>query len=675
MTIDSILNVRPTSILKRIDIILNPPFSFLQRAYVKLRLVKSWRLSKIDLVLEKQQSMRATIIILLLIAFQQKSYSCSWSPVSFCETIQTYETSNINSVIVSGVVTQSDADGVDLEVIELLEGVETRTTLRVWDGTDFDCNGFHSMAAGDWLKLGDNVVIILPLIDSIENSWEKLGDYRMPFPWGSNPILRINDGLVEGFIQGNIFSEDLIWELPYNYLVNEFLGNGICNIVLPNLNVRFFHDENKNGSQDLDENNLPIGAISIPGLGQYENFKHSGIFFYMPEGPLTINFVDTFSDDWTIDEDDDNTFEIEVRPDGASVLKIGLIPTREFTYPAYSINGPNFRCGEEIPFLINVTNEGTVPTSGSFWLQMDARLETYVFEEEPDYVNEAEGIFGWDYEQLHAYESLTIALTITAPLITDPDQLSEIFILKMTDDINGPRDNFFCHEIELRCAFDPNDKQAFPVREDKLALISAPLTYTIRFQNTGNDYAKDVVITDTLDSNLDLTTFKLVSSSHLRDLTISSNDGYDKKFEFTNIFLPDSISDEPNSHGYITFTISAKEDISPDTQIDNTASIYFDFNPAIVTNTVNRTMVESFPTNYTKNIQVLDVQFYPNPAMDFITFNLELEEILIYDLSGRLIQSEAKVSQLPISHLDEGMYLMQISDGKQSTTKKMVVVR
>lgn len=613
--------------------------------------------------------MRTILLFLAIVAFQHNSYSCSWGQISFCNTVQHFDSLQ-NITIVSGVVTSADNDGVDFEVKEVLGGVESRTTLRIWDGTDFDCNGLHSMAANDFLKVGDSLVIMLPMIDDIENPWDQIGDYRMPWPWGSSPFLYIRDGNVVGPIVGDYYQDHSIVELRYEYFVQEFLGSGICDLDLPNLVVTFFHDKDEDGRRDFDENYLPLGNISLPNLGQFDNIKHSGISLYVPEGLLTVTYEQGFSD-WV--SSTQNTFEVDIR-DFTRQLKIGLVPTQDYSNIVYDITNRNFRCGETVPFGITVTNEGTVNSSGIFWLEMDERLDTYVFEEEPDYVDTATGLFGWDYEELGPYESVLIPFNITAPIIDDPNQLNEIYVLKITDDINSSRESQ-CFEVELRCAFDPNDKQAFPIRSDRLALIDAPLRYTIRFQNTGNDYAKDVVVTDTLDEGLDLSTFKLVSTSHLRQLSISSNGGYDKKFEFTNIFLPDSITDEPNSHGHITFTISPKADISPEYIIDNNASIYFDFNPAILTNTVSRIMVDSFPVNSLVEIGNLDVEYYPNPTSNLINFSQQVSKVTFFDLTGREVKSAVEVAQLDVSDLEEGTYLMVLSDGKNSSTKRIAVLR
>ncbi len=617
--------------------------------------------------------MRTLLLFLSVLVIQQTANCCSWDYWSFCRTVENFESRYNNTTIVTGVVVSADDDGVDFEIIDVLAGVETRSTVRIWDGTDFDCNGLHSMAVSDFLRVGDRIVINMPLIDQIENPWDVIGDYRMPMPWGLNPILRIVDGMVTGLIVGYYNQDSALWEMGYDYFVDELLNSGICELDFPNVNVSFFYDKDLDGIRDYNENFLPIGAIETSNLGDFQNFKRTGIFLYAPLGPMTITYDPSYNSDWTTSTE--SFFELEVDSIFTPNVRIGLTPTAEYSRMVYNLTHERFRCGEDISFEFSITNEGTVPQSGTFWVQIDSRIEKIVFEEDPAYIDLDNGVFGWDYEELDAYETLRIPAQVTAPLIEDPDEVGEIYVFKMGEEFDSSREPLACHEVELRCAFDPNDKQVFPLREDKLALISAPLKYTIRFQNTGNDYARNVVVTDTLDERLDLSTFKLLSTSHPRNLTISSNEGYDKKFDFNNIFLADSISDEPNSHGYITFSISVKPDMPVETEIDNTASIYFDFNPAIVTNTVQSIMVDSFPTNSLVNIENMDVSFYPNPAMDELVFSEEVEEVFLYDLSGRLVKRAGPTSLLKITDVDEGMYMMVLRKAKQRVTRRVVVMR
>ena len=133
-------------------------------------------------------------------------------------------------------------------------------------------------------------------------------------------------------------------------------------------------------------------------------------------------------------------------------------------------------------------------------------------------------------------------------------------------------------------SFDPNDKSVVPDRIDLSPGASNPddLFYHINFQNTGTASAINIVIEDEIDPNLDLSTLQMIGASHnyvmiINDRTIS--------WQFLNINLPDSNTNEALSHGWIEYTIEPLPGLPAGTVISNEASIFFDFNEPIVTNT------------------------------------------------------------------------------------------
>jgi uncharacterized repeat protein (TIGR01451 family) len=148
---------------------------------------------------------------------------------------------------------------------------------------------------------------------------------------------------------------------------------------------------------------------------------------------------------------------------------------------------------------------------------------------------------------------------------------------------------------ELRASYDPNDKQVTPSGTGLFGAIdsnsSLPMTYTIRFQNTGNDTAIIVVIRDTLSSHLDIPSISTTANTHA--YTFQVLNGGIAEWTFSNIMLVDSATNEPLSKGSISYTINQKPNLAYGTQIKNKALIYFDFNAPIITNTVLNTIKTS----------------------------------------------------------------------------------
>ncbi len=139
--------------------------------------------------------------------------------------------------------------------------------------------------------------------------------------------------------------------------------------------------------------------------------------------------------------------------------------------------------------------------------------------------------------------------------------------------------------VTVQNSYDPNDKIPLAGTPTHIGLDST-LKYQIRFQNTGNDLAYNIVIRDTLSPHLEPLSFQPGASSHPCRWEVGDNGTL--KFIFEDILLPDSASNEPGSHGFVQFKIRQRPSLARNTPIENRAGIYFDFNPPILTNTTHQ---------------------------------------------------------------------------------------
>ncbi|MBK8599583.1 MAG: hypothetical protein IPN80_02655 [Flavobacterium sp.] len=158
-------------------------------------------------------------------------------------------------------------------------------------------------------------------------------------------------------------------------------------------------------------------------------------------------------------------------------------------------------------------------------------------------------------------------------------------------------------------SYDPNDKtekHGGRISLDEFA-DNPSLTYTIQFENTGTANAEFVRIEDELDAQLDLSSVMMISSSHPFNMRKINNKLI---WNFYDINLPPTISDPILSHGFVQFKVKPVSGFSVGTIIPNTADIYFDYNPAIVTNTFETEFVETLSANSFTNT----ITIYPNPA-------------------------------------------------------------
>lgn len=160
---------------------------------------------------------------------------------------------------------------------------------------------------------------------------------------------------------------------------------------------------------------------------------------------------------------------------------------------------------------------------------------------------------------------------------------------------------------------DPNDKQVWTAdgtnADGPINQSDSLLRYLVRFQNTGNDTAFNIFILDTLDSHLDISSLYVEAASHPYQVLFTDSTGHHVKFLFENILLPDSNRNEPKSHGYIQYTIRQPGNLASGVEIRNTASIYFDFNAPVITNTVVSTVCPAFATSFSTTGMAPTVNF------------------------------------------------------------------
>lgn len=236
----------------------------------------------------------------------------------------------------------------------------------------------------------------------------------------------------------------------------------------------------------------------------------------------------------------------------------------------------------------------------------------------------------------------------------------------------------------VRASYDPNDKTGFPMGlgTPHDILPNQQLQYMIRFQNTGTDTAFTVLVRDTLDVDLDIFSVTAGVASH--SYTFRMYGPRVLEWRFDNILLPDSTTNEPGSHGFLTFTVNQKKNLPNGTTILNEADIYFDFNAPVITNTTLHTintMENSIPLNLksdTKN-QTSIIKTYPNPNTGH--FKLEMgemtdsTEVIITNVVGQKVghYSLNNTSQADLFiNGESGVYFLKITSGNKIANVKVV---
>ncbi|MBK9337780.1 MAG: hypothetical protein IPM98_14975 [Lewinellaceae bacterium] len=263
-------------------------------------------------------------------------------------------------------------------------------------------------------------------------------------------------------------------------------------------------------------------------------------------------------------------------------------------------------------------------------------------------------------------------------------QFSVGFVNQFPADDNNPWVDIDC--TENVGSYDPNDKQGFPVGYGAAHQIEpgTDIEYLIRFQNTGTDTAFTVVIRDTLSPWLDPASVRPGASSHA--YTFDFYGDRNIKFTFDNILLPDSSTNLDGSQGFVSFRIAQKTDVPLQTDILNSAAIFFDFNEPVITNTTVHRIGRNFVTvsAWQPFRSGLELRVLPNPVAESALFELRGMEGLqdwqveLRDATGRSVQTATASGtqwRFERGDLPAGLYLLQVRANGQLLGSGKVLLR
>ncbi len=271
-------------------------------------------------------------------------------------------------------------------------------------------------------------------------------------------------------------------------------------------------------------------------------------------------------------------------------LKVNMISPWGFrpnTYGTLIVDGYNETCNP-VPGNLKVVLDPLLTYSGAVPLPDNITGDTLI----------------WNFNNL-TYDSLHIKPHIT--VLTNPgtavgDTVCNMAFIEPLQNDFGSNNNFTQVCTPILNSYDPNGISVSPAGLcGGYVASNQKLTYMIQFQNTGNAEAVDVNLKDSIDVNLDLSTVNVVASSHHFILEVLP--GNVLSFNFNNIHLADSTTNEPESHGYVIFEILPNAGIPNNTMIINKAAIYFDHNIPVITNTVSNIFSQVMPPIISTNTQ------------------------------------------------------------------------
>ena len=435
-----------------------------------------------------------------------------------------------------------------------------------------------------------------------------------------------------------------------------------------------FYDYDQNGVKDSIDFGIENQVVQISPGEQLILTDELGYAFFI--GDLTEEYHVSWQeeDGWSLTSDS-SSYSVTLPDDTITIYQFAIFPNEVIHEVVPHITGFQTNCVQSSIYFLSYTNTGTVAENGMVELIYDPILTlnaTLPF---------ADLILGdtlrWEFENLLPGSSEDIAIQFaTIGPVGWLDSLSLAANVYLEDQSSSITDTFSTtYSTIILCSSDPNDKQVQPpgIGEEMLTLWGETLVYTVRFQNVGNFPAFNVVILDTIDANLDLSTLRIIHHSHPMQTMIDVV-SREVEFFFPDIQLPDSISDPLESNGFVTYSIEAQEGIEVETVVHNTAHIIFDLNEGISTNTTTNTLVEAIGNEIpTAVIDIGEEQWkagvFPNPWKERAFFILEgasslQYDLILVDLNGRVVASwnnrTDRITALETVGLPDGIYFLKI---------------
>lgn len=337
-----------------------------------------------------------------------------------------------------------------------------------------------------------------------------------------------------------------------------------------------------------------------------------------------------------------------------------------------------FKAGFENTLLLQAKNVGTQKATGALKFAFNGPLNVLQFDPQPDAMSGDTAL--WYFTDLKPARLLKVKATVAAAVVPPG---TPYLLWAATQNNAGDvdeSDNTKTLQGEVLASYDPNDKSVSTDEIPLSDLETAELEYTIRFQNLGNAPTDFIVVRDTLSAALDPASVKLLAFSH--PCTWRIEEGHILVFTFSPIMLSAAVTDEVNSHGFVKFAVRLADHLSPGDVIANTAHIYFDFNPAIVTNTVT-SQVQTVSVSFVPLQTGQQLLATPNPSADIVRLSLlsqtEVEkesQLNIFDTQGKMQWAQSvtgNTAAVAVSSWPAGVYWCRWQTGKSSAWCKIVV--
>ncbi|HCQ12630.1 T9SS type A sorting domain-containing protein [Flavobacterium sp.] len=477
-------------------------------------------------------------------------------------------------------------------------------------------------------------------------------------------------------------NDNSVWSAPVTNCSYDCEDYGTCS---DSIMVVAFIDSNANGIKDVTESNFNYGycTYSINDGNPIYSYSNNGDFYIPSTNPANSYDLSFFIPSYLTSFYSTSASYQNITIVAASGINYYYFPVTQimpYIDVSTNLNAESPRPGFTRYCELYYKNNATTTTNGTITFVKN-NLETINSVSQTGTVTTPNG-FTYNYTNLAPNETRYISIilqTPTIPTVNLGDLLTiSSHISNISGEFNLENNNSVLTQAVIG-SYDPNEVYESHGPEIPINNFTSNdyLNYTITFENTGTANAEFIRIENMLHNKLNPSTIEMIGSSHNYDLKRENNK---LTWFFYDIDLPPTSQNPILSHGFVSYRIKPNPGFAIGDIIPNTASIFFDYNPPIITNTFNTEFVA--PLN---NLDFNSDNFllYPNPATDLVQISSNInfgniESIVIFDVLGKVVKKVDAVNSnqtnINVSELSSGVYMVEVAtDNKVKQVKKLVI--
>lgn len=397
------------------------------------------------------------------------------------------------------------------------------------------------------------------------------------------------------------------------------------------LNVNVFLDKNKNGIQDVTDEEFGFHSIRmLPENSKYfsSNPEHE---YQLTHGTHEILIGGFDTNLWEVTTGS-NPRQFTLDPNHPhQQVSFGLAPKVLLYKVDVDVTATPIICNRSSGHVVELKNTGTINLNlADSYLRFDPDFTFLDVYPDPVAINDIEVSHQWSDWKVNSSQDIHLYLQSPDEFHAGEKYYTQAEVV-VHDSIGQMHSFFDTVRYQVLCAVDPNAIDVSPHYSESGYILNTPtkLEYIVYFQNNGNLPAENVRVQSQLSPQLDLESVEIVSSSHPQQMSgIMDLRGGLLTMEFAGINLPDTSAGWAESQGYVKYAAWTKSNLLPDTIINGEADIYFDLNQPIRTNEIEN-FVTTCPllNNLTVVHDSIGTGFYyllqiDNPILDSVTWKI-----------------------------------------------------